>query len=219
MIQTPDDREVTPPRPSSPLSRDTCVADHGEPQHHDLQPGDLEARYVDVREIEARYRHELDDGEQRGQDHPVRPSQEARVETGRADGLGLGSHVGGQQDPHESQHTEVRVAPVSAERNTADHEHVGVPVEDVVQVVPLGAGLAGQLGHLAVQGVEVPGHYDHQGPDKQEPCAVRIAAEIEDRSAQQREDQPDPRYRVRIDVDKLPRDRGQREVDPRPLSV
>ena len=206
-----------PPGDDGPLDGGE-VADDGEPEHHDLHPAELDAEHLEGAPAELDH-DPLDYGEDRGQHDPVRPAEQAGVEPRGPYRLGLGAHVGRQEHADEGQHAEVRVAPRGAERYAADHEHVGVPVEDVVEVVALGAGLAGELGHLAVEGVEVARDQHDGGAHQEQPLPALRAAEVEYEPAEERQDEPDPRQRVGVDVDKPPRDRVQREVDPRPLPV
>ena len=142
-----------PPCYDRPLHRGE-VPDDGEPDHHDLQPIDVEPCYLEGSVSERRCGI-LDYREHRRQDHPVRASQQPRIQAGGADGLCLGAHVRGQEDANQCQHPQIGVAP-GADRHSADHEHIGVPVEHVVEVISFRRGLPGQLGHLPVQGVEVP---------------------------------------------------------------
>ena len=194
------------------------VADDGEPQHHDLHPcegdsGDLEGA---ASELDG---DELDQREERGQHDPVRPPEQSGIEPRRSDGLGLGPHVGCQKHPDQRQHPEVRVAPCGAEGHSADHEDIGVPVEDVVEVIALGPGLAGELGDLPVQRVEVSGDDDHEGTHGKEPIHPVPSAEPEHESACEGQYEPRPRDHVGVDVDQLLRHGRQREIHARSLAV
>ena len=85
--------------------------------------------------------------------------QQTVVQPLGAYGLGLCTHVGRQQDPHHREKPDICVAP-AADGYRGDHEHVRIPVEDMVEVVPFDGALSGQFGYLPVERIEVSGQKD-----------------------------------------------------------
>lgn len=194
------------------------VPDDREPEHHDLHPAELESEHLEG-PVAENDRRVLNEREQRGENDPVSPPEQTRVQPGGPYGLSLGAHVRREQHTHQSQHAQVRVAPCGAERHPSDHEHIRVPVEDVIQVVALGSRFARELGDLSVQCVEVPRHQHHGRAEDQHPIVAVLSAEPEHRSARQSQDQTDPGYCVRIDVYEPSGHWREREVHARPLAV
>lgn len=154
------------------------VADHGEPYHHDLHPAQLEPHDLEGADIELD-RYILDYREYRRQDDPIGPAEQSGIEPRSAYRLRLRAHVRSEKNADDREHPEIWVAPCCAEGHTADHKHVRVAVEHVVQIIPLRARFSGQLSDLAVQGVEVSRYYHGYRAYDQQPFAVVVPAEIE----------------------------------------
>ena len=87
----------------------------------------------------------------------------------------------------------------------------------MVEIISLLGRFSGELCDLSVQRVEVSGQDDDRSTDQQEP--VVVGTEIHQHTGDERGDQPQPGYRVGVDVYQLLRDRRKKEIHPCPLSV
>lgn len=204
-----------PPGDERPLHRGR-IADDGEVDQHDLH--EAEGLPPDLEGVPPRERHrELQYGDEEAEHYAVRPAEQAVVQPLRPHRLGLGAHVRGQKHPDDGEEADPRVPAPPAHGDGGDHEHVGVAVEDVVEVVPLGRGPAGELGDFPIEGVEVARDEDEGRAEDEHP--VVIPAGVEDDAAEEGGDQTEPRDVVRVHPDKPPRDGLEGEIGLPPVLV
>ena len=148
------------------------------------------------------------------EDEPIRTPEESCIPTPLAHGLCLGSHVRRQEDAQQGQGPDPKVA-VGGERDAANHEDIGIAVEDMVQEIPAQGCLARHLRDLPVEGVEV-GVDENQSEG--EPEEAR-AAEEEGHAGTDGPQEGDPRDEVRIHADQPRCNRNQDAVRERAVAV
>ena len=88
-------------------------------------------------------------------DHIIGPAEDATVGSRLPNRLGLGPHVGGQEDAEEGERADRQMAVGRVERNPSEHHDVGIAVEHVVEEVASGGRLPGHPRDSSVEGVEV----------------------------------------------------------------
>ncbi len=171
---------LPPPRDRRDLPGDHKVdqqnIEGGEDQPIDVEPGPGGARGPWPREGEV----ELEERGRGEEQEPVRAGQQPPVDPAGAHGLGLGAHVACQQQAHQRGEREVRVR-VRGHGQPEEQQHVGVPVQDVIDQVATGGGSVRLPGDVPIDHVEDPPEED----------------EDRDREEEERRGEPDERLHGR----------------------